>query len=206
MKDVIIDALLDTLKLLPYLLIAFLLLEYIEHKLSSKNEKILISNKKYGVVAGGLLGAIPQCGFSTIAANLFSNRVITIGTLIAIFLSTSDEMLPIMLSQKVSVLLVLKIISFKVIIGIIAGFIIDAILKRKEEKVKSNIHDMCDHEHCHCKEEGILLSSIKHALKVSIFILIANLFIGIIIYLKCNKELKISRMDTNDRIRFDNLK
>ena len=105
MLDAIMDGLIDTLKLLPFLFVTFLLLEFIEHKLSKKNEKILTKNKKFGPILGGLLGAVPQCGFSSMAANLFSARVITMGTLIAVFLSTSDEMLPIMLSEKVNVLL-----------------------------------------------------------------------------------------------------
>ena len=100
MLECILDGLIDTLKLLPYLLITFIVLEFIEHKLSKKNESILSKNKKYGPVIGGFLGALPQCGFSTMAANLFSARVITMGTLIAVFLSTSDEMLPIMISEK----------------------------------------------------------------------------------------------------------
>ena len=96
MKECIIDALIDTLKLLPYLLITFLLLELLEHKLSKRNEKILSKTKKGGPIIGSILGALPQCGFSSMAAELFSSRVITMGTLIAVFLSTSDEMLPIM--------------------------------------------------------------------------------------------------------------
>ena len=92
MVDCLLDGLIDTLKLLPYLLVTFLLLEFIEHKFTKKNKEILSKNKKYGPVVGGLLGALPQCGFGSMAANLFSARVITMGTLIAVFLSTSDEM------------------------------------------------------------------------------------------------------------------
>ena len=132
MLDVIIDGLLDTLKLIPYLFITFIILELLEHKLSKKNEKILIKNKKFGPFIGGILGALPQCGFSAMAANLFSNRVITIGTVIAIFLATSDEMLPIMLSEKTAILTILKIVGFKVLIGIIVGVLIDIIYKAKK--------------------------------------------------------------------------
>ena len=182
MKESIMDALIDTLKLLPYLLITFLILEILEHKLSKKNEKLLTKNKKYGPIVGSLLGALPQCGFSTMAANLFSNKVITIGTLIAVFLSTSDEMLPIMLSENVDIVIILKIIGFKVIIGILVGIIIDIIIKNKKEKLHDHIHDMCKHDHCSCNEEGIILSSLKHTLKIGLFILIANLIINVIIF------------------------
>ena len=86
LKECLMDGLMDTIKLLPYLLITFVLLELMEHKLSKKNEKILSKNKKYGVILGGLLGALPQCGFSAMASNLFSSIVITKVTLIDIFL------------------------------------------------------------------------------------------------------------------------
>lgn len=180
MKELLLDTIFDTLKLIPYLFIAFLLLEYLEHKLSKKNEKILIENKKYGPIFGGILGALPQCGFSTMASSLFSNRVITIGTLIAVYLSTSDEMLPIMISQNVSIFVLLRIILFKLVVGIIVGFIIDIIIKRKKDHLE--IHDRCEEDNCSCKEDGIVIASIKHTLKISLFILLANLIIGLIIF------------------------
>ena len=181
MKYILLDALLDSLKLLPYLFITFIILEFIEHKLTKKNKKILSKTKRSGPFIGGLLGALPQCGFSSMAASLFSSRVITIGTLIAVFLSTSDEMLPIMISEKANILLVLKIVGFKVIIGMIIGFIIDLIYKNKKEE-KEHIHDLCEHDHCDCEHDGIFLSSLKHTIKIALFILIANLLIGLIIF------------------------
>lgn len=180
MLDVIKDGLFDTLKILPYLLITFILLEFIEHKLSHKNKEMLSKNKKYGPFIGSILGALPQCGFSSMASELFSSRVITIGTIVAVYLSTSDEMLPIMLSENVNILLLLKIIGFKVTIGMIIGVIIDLIIKNKEES--NHIHDLCEEEHCKCEKDGIILSSIKHTLKIGLFILIANLLINIIIF------------------------
>ena len=182
MKEIIIDGLLDTIKLLPYLLVTFIILEFIEHKLNKKNEKLLQKNKKFGPLFGGLLGALPQCGFSTMASNLFASRVITMGTVIAVFLATSDEMLPIMLGEDVNILTILKIIGFKVLVGVIIGFIVDLVYKRKLYKEHDEIKELCEHEHCHCNEEGIIISSIKHTLKIGLFILIANLLIGIVIY------------------------
>ena len=182
MQDCLIDGLIDTLKLLPYLFITFLLLELLEHKLSKKNEKVLSKNKKYGPILGGILGAVPQCGFSAMASSLFSSRVITIGTLVAIYLSTSDEMLPIMLSEHVDIKELLLIVGFKVLVGILVGLIVDIILKKKEEKLDNHIHHMCEEEHCHCDSEGIFISSIKHTIKIGLFILIANLAINLIIY------------------------
>ena len=180
MIDSILDGLIDTLKLLPYLFFTFIILELLEHKLNKKNEKVLKKYNKFGPIVGGLLGALPQCGFSTMASNLFSNKVITMGTLIAIYLSTSDEMLPIMLSNKTDILLLLKIIGFKVIVGIIIGFIIDLIFRKKEEHTE--ISTMCEHEHCDCCKEGVFISSIKHTLKIALFILIVNLVLNITIY------------------------
>ena len=179
MKDCIIDGLIDTLKLLPYLLITFIILEFIEHKLSKKNQKVLSKNKKYGPFLGGILGALPQCGFSSMAANLFSARVITMGTLIAVFLSTSDEMLPIMISEKVDILLLIKILGFKVIVGIIIGLIVDLIYRKN---TKTDIESICEHDHCDCDHDGILISSLKHTIKIGLFILIANLVINLVIF------------------------
>ncbi len=181
MEECLLDGLIDTLKILPYLLITFLLLEFIEHKFSKKNKEILSKNKKYGPVLGGLLGALPQCGFSSMAANLFSARVITMGTLIAVFLSTSDEMLPIMISEKVDILVLIKILGFKVIAGIIIGFIVDLFYRRKLEE-HEDIKEICEHDHCSCNHDGIFISSIKHTLKIGLFILIANLLINVIIF------------------------
>ena len=179
MLDVLKDSLLDLLKIIPFLFVAFLILEYIEHKMSKKNEKILVNNKKIGPIVGGVLGAFPQCGFSAMATKLFSSRVITLGTLIAVYLSTSDEMLPIMISNGVSIITILKIIGIKVLIGILMGFIIDLVYKRKQEK--HTIHDDCLEEHCHC-EKGIFKSSLHHTLNITIYLLITILLLNTIIY------------------------
>ena len=182
MIDVILDGLLDTLKIMPYLFIAFLILEYLEHKISNKDKKILSKNHKVGPLVGSLLGGLPQCGFSAMASNLFSRRVITMGTLIAIYLSTSDEMLPIMISQKVPFIEIIKIIGIKVLIGIIVGYIIDLITIKNKTIKTTEIEKMCDEEHCHCNEDGIFKSSIKHTINISFFILLVNVGIGLVIY------------------------
>ena len=182
MIDYLIDALIDTLKLLPYLLITFIILEFVEHKLSKKNKDILAKDKKYGPIIGGILGALPQCGFSAVASNLFSSRVITLGTLIAVFLSTSDEMLPIMISEHTNISILLGIVGFKVLVGIFVGFIVDLVYREKISDSSKNISEMCEEEHCDCEEDGILLSSLKHTIKIGLFILIANILINLIIF------------------------
>lgn len=180
MIESILDGLVDTLKILPYLFVTFLLLEYIEHRLSAKTQNALIKHKKLGPVLGGVLGGFPQCGFGAMAANLFTNRVITMGTLIAVFLSTSDEMLPIMLGENIPIAEVLKIIGFKIIIGVGVGLVVDFFFGSKIDSGKS-IKNMCNEEHCHCKN-GIFVSSVFHTLKTGLFVLIANLVFGTIIY------------------------
>ena len=180
MLDVILDTLLDLLKLIPFLFIAFLILEYIEHKMSKKNEKILVNNKKLGPILGSILGSFPQCGFSAMATKLFSSRVITLGTLIAVYLSTSDEMLPIMLSNGTSITIILKIIGIKVLLGMILGLLIDLFYKKKDSH-KGHIHEECKEDHCHC-EESLLKSSIHHTISITIYLLITMLVLNIIIY------------------------
>ena len=197
MIECLLDGLKDTLVLLPYLFITFLVLELLEHKLNSKSEKILRNNKKFGPILGGLLGALPQCGFSAMASNLFSSRVITIGTLVAIFLSTSDEMLPIMLSEKVSATVLFRIVGFKVLIGITVGFVLDIFYRRKKDK-NYTISDVCEHDHCHCDNDRVLLSSIIHTLKIGFFVLVANLLINVIIYYVGEDSLK--NLFTNNNI------
>ncbi len=195
MLDCILDGLIDTLKLLPYLFVTFLLLEWLEHKLSKKNQKILQKNKKYGPLIGSLLGALPQCGFSTMAASLFSSKIITMGTLISVFLATSDEMLPIMLSEKIQILEILKIIGFKIIVALIVGILIDILFQSKHPR--EDIHHLCEKDHCDCDHDGIFLSSIKHTIKIVLFILIANVGINLIIHWIGEESLKKLLLNNN---------
>ena len=178
MIDIILDAVVDSLKLIPFLFIAFLIIEYIEHKLSNKNKKIITKTKKFGPIIGSLLGAVPQCGFSVMATNLYTTRIITLGTLISIYLSTSDEMLPILISHNTNITTILKILSIKIILGMIYGIIIDIILRKKNKNNKTN-YNICDEDDCHC-EESIIKSTIKHTLSIILFVFITSLIINII--------------------------
>lgn len=125
----------------------------------------------------------PQCGFSVSATNLYAARVITLGTLIAVYLSTSDEMLPIFISEAVPVTTILKILGIKLLIGMIAGFMIDLVLRMKNgnNQEEEKIIDLCEKDHCHC-EHGIVKSALKHTLNIFVFIVIVTLVINIIIY------------------------
>lgn len=187
MMDIIMDTLIDGIKLIPFLWVAFLLIEFIEHKLSKKNKKAIANAGVYGPVLGGILGAVPQCGFSVMATNLYVTRIITLGTLISVYLSTSDEMIPILLSQNVAITEILKIVLLKVAIGMACGFAVDWVLRRREkQKPKSKKkakeeerYEICEHDHCHC-ESGILASSIKHTANTLVFILLTTFLVNIV--------------------------
>lgn len=183
-KEVIIDGLIDNLKILPFLFATFLLMEYLEDKMKDKTRESLKKAGKIGPLWGSVLGIIPQCGFSAAASNLYAGRVITMGTLIAIYLSTSDEMLPILISAKAPVVLIVEILLVKVVIGIIAGFIMDLVASKlfKFEEKDVDIHHFCEHEHCECGH-GIVKPAIKHTLKIFVFLLIVSVVIGIVVEL-----------------------
>ena len=178
MEEVILDTIVDSLKLIPFLLVAFLIIELLEHKLNNKTKNIITKSKKIGPIIGSLLGVIPQCGFSVMATNLYITRIITLGTLISIYLSTSDEMLIIMISEKVEISLILKILLIKIFFGIVYGLIIDKIINKKKKDKETN-YELCDEEHCDCNH-SILLSAIKHTLHITLFIFIITLIINTI--------------------------
>ena len=179
MKEVILDTIIDSLKLIPFLLVAFLIIELLEHKLNNKTKNIITKSKKIGPIIGSLLGVIPQCGFSVMATNLYITRIITLGTLISIYLSTSDEMLPILISENINITTIIVIILIKVIFAIIYGIIIDLILSKKQRKQEKENYSICDEEHCHC-EKGIFIPALKHTLNITIFIMIITFIINII--------------------------
>ena len=166
MLEILQDTLIDSIKLLPFLLITYLIMEYIEHKTKEKTKEAIKKSGKFGPFFGSILGIVPQCGFSVSATNLYAARVITLGTLISVYLSTSDEMLPIFLSEAVSIDIILKILGIKLIIGMLAGFIIDFVirLKNKNQIEEEKIIDLCEKEHCHC-EHGIFKSAFKHTIR-----------------------------------------
>ncbi len=183
MVDVLLDAMIDSVKLVPFLFVTYLVMEYIEHKTKDKTKETIKKSGKYGPLIGSVLGVFPQCGFSVSATNLYAARVITLGTLIAVYLSTSDEMLPIFLSEAVPITTILTILGIKFVVGMIAGFVIDFVmrLKHKDEE-EEKIIDLCEKEHCHC-EHGIVKSAFKHTVNIFLFILLVTILINIGIHL-----------------------
>ena len=169
-------SLLETLKLIPFLFISFIIMELIEHKLN--NKKKLKKINKFGPVAGATLGLIPQCGFSVVASTFYSARVITLGTLFSIYLATSDEMLPILIANKISSSVIVKILFIKFILGLFFGVLVDIIYRTKLNDNK--INDICDDDDCHC-EDSIVKSSVIHTIKIIFFIFLVNILLNFII-------------------------
>lgn len=181
MLDVLIDAIIDTLKMLPFLFGAYLLIEYLEHKASDKITGALAKMGALGPVGGAILGSLPQCGFSVAAANFFSGRVITIGTLIAVFIATSDEAIPIMLAHPDKIGFLWPLIAIKIVIAVIAGIITDIVANRLSHgKKEEPFHELC--ENCDCDKDGILKSALHHTIQIFIFLFIVNIILGFAIH------------------------
>lgn len=210
MLDVVLDTLIDSIKLVPFLFLTYLAMEYLEHKAGEKTTYMVRKAGKLGPLIGGVAGVLPQCGFSAAASNLYAGRVITLGTLIAIYLSTSDEMLPILISEKMDIRFVLGVLAAKAVIGAVAGFLIDLLIR--EQKIhhdhpeyghkhghsaqgvhgqeteeedhaeQEHIHEICEHDNCHCEEDGIFLSAVKHTLQITFFIIVIGFVLNVVLH------------------------
>lgn len=193
----------DTLYLIPFLFVTYLAMEWLEHKAGDKAEEAVRRAGAAGPVVGALVGIVPQCGFSAAAATLWAGRVITLGTLFAVFLSTSDEMLPIFLTEQVAPMTILKIMGVKLMIGMVMGFVVDAAVRlARRDREKLRIHELCERDHCHCNDDceaceqqpelaydfehdeehehhreggSILRSALKHTVQVTVFIFVITL-------------------------------
>ncbi|MBE6837702.1 MAG: hypothetical protein E7509_06930 [Ruminococcus sp.] len=171
-------SLLDTLKIIPFLFAVFLFIEFVEHKGSDKLGKALTKLGPFGAVGGALLGCVPQCGFSVMAANLFSGRLISMGTLVAVFISTSDEAIPVMISQPDMIPSLWKLLLCKVIIAVIAGIAVDVAIKIffKSNEEEKPFEELCSH--CGCGHHSIWYSAILHTLSTALFILAVNVILS----------------------------
>lgn len=184
MWEVLLEALLDSLKTLPFLFGIYILIEFLEHKQKVKFENFVVKSKKAGPIYGAGLGVLPQCAFSAIMSDLFSKKMITIGTLFAVLIATSDEAIPILLSYPEKYLSLLLIIAIKVVLAILFGYLLDLIFK-KQHKVEAEIEDHEHDEKCthdHCCADNMFVASIKHTFEIFAYILIANILIGLIVY------------------------
>lgn len=195
--DVLKDAVIDSLKMLPFLFAAYLLIEYLEHKSSKKLQAVLRSGK-FGPVGGAVLGCLPQCGFSVMASNLYAGRLISAGTLIAIFLSTSDEAIPVLLANPDRAGVILQLLLVKLLIAIPVGFLIDAVGRRfidaRPEAGEENLHHLC--EHCGC-DHGILKPAIKHTVQIFLFILMFSFLLNLLIAVIGEENLSVILMSNS---------
>ena len=204
MLDVLLDTLLDCLKLIPFLFLAYLFMEFLEHKSGNAAENWLRRSGKVGPLVGAGLGILPQCGFSAAASGLYTGRINTTGTLIAVYLSTSDEMLPILLSKlpsgEATVGLILKLLTAKFVIGLTAGFAVDLISKlfhRKEDA--PSIEDFCEREHCNCGDHFVV-SALKHTGKIALFLLIFLFVFNTGIYFIGEENIKAFALLSSTRL------
>lgn len=180
MQEILLDSIVDCLKLLPFLYLSYLVVEYAEHKMSSKTKRMIYRAGKAGPLLGGLIGIIPQCGFSAAAAGLFAGGMISPGTLLAVFLSTSDEMLPIMVSEGIELSVIAKILSVKVVIAVVVGLAVDFAAERvfgQRNRIPEH-PDMCEHRHCGCGTHSIWYSALYHTAQTVLFLFLISLAIG----------------------------
>ncbi|WP_288071774.1 putative manganese transporter [Adlercreutzia caecimuris] len=201
----------DTLYLIPFLWVTYLAMEWLEHKTGERTQNAIRHAGAAGPIVGAFLGVVPQCGFSAVAATLYAGRVITLGTLFAVFLSTSDEMLPIFLAEAVPGNTILSIMGAKVVIGMVMGFVVDAVLRlARRDRDRLRIHELCEQDQCGCNHDcrtceaaperayehhddvehthshghgwkGILLSATKHTVQVTLFIFAITIVLNIVL-------------------------
>ena len=209
LADVLLDSVVDTLKLIPFLFLTYLAMEALEHTASHHVKAAVEKSGKAGPVIGSLLGVLPQCGFSAMASTLYAGRVVTAGTLVAVILSTSDEMVPVFVAHQIAPTRLLAILGLKVIVGIAAGMLVDVVLgaMHRAGDGHAHIHELCERAHCHCEDaeeepeeepeateepghhEGhhdhgiwaIVRSALVHTVQVTVFIFLVTFVFGLII-------------------------
>lgn len=171
------EAVAESINLIPFLFIIFLFIEIFENYFSEKIENLSLSSRIWGPFVGSIIASIPQCGFSVIATMLFIKRFITLGTLIAIYISTSDEAIPILLVHPESFSIIVPVIATKISIGIIAGYTVDFVYKSNLEKAPEKIEVCecgCCHNEIHSQVTNLFIHPLKHCFNVFVFILIVN--------------------------------
>ena len=176
MMDLLVDILVDNLLLLPFLFPTYLVLEAIEAHAGGALERALGRARRWGPLAGSLSGVVPQCGFSAAAASLYAGGVITAGTLVAVFLSTSDELIPVLVSKAMPLGLLVKIVGLKVVFGLAAGLAVDTYLRARGTCAPApHVGDLCAHSRCGCAEhKGIVVPALIHTAEIFLFILVVS--------------------------------
>lgn len=204
--EILIDALIDSLKTVPLLLVIYIGIELLEYKFGDKIREKIQNSGKVGPLVGAVGGILPQCGFSVVATALFTQRLLTIGTLLAVYLSTSDEAIPIILSQPEKIHLIFPLIGIKIVTALIVGYSVDLFFKKEEIKIEKHIelvesgHDSKKHHHetvlnetaccghsvsCASKKfspKEVIWHPIVHTLNVFIFIFLVSLIINLVVF------------------------
>lgn len=181
--EALADALLDTLKLIPFLFITYLAMEYLEHKSAGKAQQLIRRSGRLGPLLGAAAGMFPQCGFSAAASNLYAAKLVSRGTLIAVFLATSDEMLPILISEAAGLSVILRILAVKFLVGMAVGFLVDILdrcFRKRDTADHPMIHELCEHEHCDC-QAGIWPSALRHTVNIAAFLLLFTFALNVVI-------------------------
>lgn|SRR5574344_94521 len=194
LPDFFKDAMIDSINLIPFLFLVFLLIEVIEQYFTKKKHLFIFFIKKIGPLFGSLFASIPQCGFSVIASTLYVRRILSRGTLLAVYLATSDEAIPVLLTYPSKIYLILPIILIKVVIAIIVGYLVDLLIGYKakeptpeETKIPADIEVEEEEGCCHhqlvsaSRTKDFWLHPLKHTFNIFIFILIVSLILGFII-------------------------
>ncbi len=178
---IFLDTLTDALKMLPFLFAAFCLMELLEHHAGEKLSRFFARAGKAGPAVGAVLGCVPQCGFSVLSANLYAGGVITLGTLCAVFLSTSDEAVLLLAATPSAAPDILKLLLAKVLIGVAAGYLVDFLFRKKADSALQ-VKDLCDHEHCGCHEHGgVLRPALLHTAKMFGFVFLITLVLNFLV-------------------------
>ncbi len=181
MLDWFLDALIDSLKMIPFLYLIYLLIEFLEHKAGNRFPKLIGKTKGVGPLAGAFIGAVPQCGLAAASASLYSGKVITLGTLVAVFLSSSDEMLPILISEAVPVIRILKIVGLKILIALVSGYLVDLVFRKKavvDVEARNEAEDAFGSFHCHC---NIFHSALRHTAEIFLYVFVFSFVLNVII-------------------------
>lgn len=184
LADVLVDSLIDSLKMLPFLFLAYLAIEYLEHKKSHTVESLLAKGGRFGFVPGAFLGIIPQCGFSAMAANFYASRVITLGTLLAVFISTSDEAIPIMLAHPESYGKMMLLLGIKLVYALMVGFVFDILLSKViPDRIKGGYDGHVEEVSCHRDDahEGVLVAAVKHTINIFATVFLFTFLFGLLV-------------------------
>ena len=173
LTHILLHTLEDALPMLPFLFGAYLLIEFLEHRAGERLERILSRSGRFGPLGGALLGCVPQCGFSIAAANFYAGGIISAGTLCAVFLSTSDEAIPVLLAHPESLSRIGPLLLAKILIALVAGFAIDTLGRGlfPPRRPLESFHCHCEEEHCGC-EESLLRGAVHHTLQTFLFIFV----------------------------------